>query len=87
MKVDDDRLRDAIKVYNRSRILLDEFDELRTADAPPFTGTDALSVILAGTTMPRDEYNGLLEQFIAESKKAKGDGRQGEADARRKCQR
>ena len=72
VKVEEEKLREAIKVYNRSRTLLDEFDDLRTADAPPFAGTDALSVIIAGTTMPRDEYNGLLEKFIAESKKANG---------------
>jgi bcr-type benzoyl-CoA reductase subunit C len=72
VKVEDDKLRSSIKVYNRSRILLDEFDALRTSDEPPFTGTDALAVILAGTTMPREEYNNLLEKFISESKKAKG---------------
>ena len=41
-------------------------------DAPPFNGEDALAVILAGTTMPREEYNELLEQFIAKAEKSPG---------------
>ncbi len=72
VKVDDEKLRASIRLYNRGRALLDEFDALRTAGEPPFTGSDALAVILAGTTMARDDYNDLLEKFIAASKKEKG---------------
>ncbi|TFH41924.1 MAG: 2-hydroxyacyl-CoA dehydratase [Chrysiogenales bacterium] len=72
VKVEDEKLLDSIRLYNRSRALLEEFDLIRTADEPPFTGTDALAVILAGTAMTRDEYNELLETFIAAAKKSKG---------------
>ncbi|HOC60690.1 MAG TPA: 2-hydroxyacyl-CoA dehydratase family protein [Smithellaceae bacterium] len=72
VKITDDDLTKAIKVYNHSRMLLDRFEALRTLDAPPFSGEDALAVILAGTTMPREEYNKLLEQFIADAEKTSG---------------
>jgi len=65
-------LKKAIKLYNHSRKLLDRFEELRTLDAPPFSGEEALAVILAGTTMPREEYNELLTQFIAKAEKSPG---------------
>ena len=72
VKITSDDLKKAIKLYNYSRKLLDRFEELRTLDAPPFSGEEALAVILAGTTMPREEYNVLLEQFIAKADKAPG---------------
>ena len=72
VKITSDDLKKAIKLYNYSRKLLDRFEELRTLDAPPFSGEEALAVILAGTTMPREEYNVLLEQFIAKAEKSPG---------------
>jgi benzoyl-CoA reductase subunit C len=72
VKISDDELKKAIQLYNQSRLLLDRFEALRTLDAPPFSGEDALAVILAGTTMPREEYNKLLEQFIADAEKTSG---------------
>ncbi len=72
VKISEEELRGAIRVYNRGRALLEELDRLRTMPAPPFTGAEALSVILAGTVMPRDDYNGLLEQFLAAKREAAG---------------
>jgi bcr-type benzoyl-CoA reductase subunit C len=72
VKIADADLKKSIKLYNHSRKLLDRFETLRTMDAPPFNGEDALAVILAGTTMPREEYNELLEQFIAKAEKSPG---------------
>jgi len=72
VKIADVDLKKAIKLYNYSRILLERFEALRTLDAPPFSGEEALAVILAGTTMPREEYNALLEQFISNAEKSPG---------------
>jgi benzoyl-CoA reductase subunit C len=72
VKITGGDLKKAIKLYNHSRKLLDRFEALRTLDAPPFSGEEALAVILAGTTMPREEYNVLLEQFIANADKSPG---------------
>lgn len=59
----------AIRLYNKSRDLLDEFDAIRTADEPLITGTEALGVILAGTTMPREIYTELLDTLIKQLRK------------------
>lgn len=72
IKIEEDKLRDSIKLYNRSRQLLEEFDRIRTGDEPPFSGAEALAVILAATAMPRDKYNTLLEDFISDVQKSEG---------------
>ncbi|HPV41147.1 MAG TPA: 2-hydroxyacyl-CoA dehydratase family protein [Spirochaetota bacterium] len=70
--ITDDRLRDAIILFNKSRDLLDRFDGLRIADNPAITGTEALAVILSGTTMPRDIYVELLEGLLGALEKSRG---------------
>ena len=64
-------LKKSIELYNKARVLLDKFDEIRIKENLPITGKDALSVILAGTTMPREEYLTMLESYIDELKKSK----------------
>jgi benzoyl-CoA reductase subunit C len=71
VKITNDNLWEAIRLYNKSRDLLDEFDTIRTADAPVITGTEALGVILAGTTMPRDKYMELLGDLVKKLRKSK----------------
>ncbi|PKL37497.1 MAG: 2-hydroxyacyl-CoA dehydratase [Spirochaetae bacterium HGW-Spirochaetae-1] len=63
-----EKLSDAIRLFNKSRDLLDELDRLRISDAPAITGTEAMAVILAGTTMPRVPYVELLEKLISDIK-------------------
>ncbi len=70
--VKEEKLRESIKLYNESRKMLEEFEALRSADEPPFTGTDALAVIIANGAMPREEYNAQLKIFLEEAKKKKG---------------
>ncbi|HON79565.1 MAG TPA: 2-hydroxyacyl-CoA dehydratase family protein [Spirochaetota bacterium] len=70
--IGEEDLRKSIKVYNRTRELVTEFEMLRTRDDPACTGAEALSVLLAGTAMPREEYNALLEEYIAEAGNAPG---------------
>lgn len=65
-------LRKSIKVYNRTRELFAEFEMLRTRDDPACTGAEALGVLLAGTAMPREEYNALLEEYIKEAGNVSG---------------
>jgi benzoyl-CoA reductase subunit C len=61
-----EKLREAIAVHNRTRLMLERFDAIRSQADPPISGTDSLAVILAGTTMPRDDYNALLEALLKE---------------------
>jgi benzoyl-CoA reductase subunit C len=72
VSITDDKLREIIRLFNKSRDLLEQLDGLRIADNPSITGTEALAVILAGTTMPRGEYVGLLEGLIGDLRKGSG---------------
>ncbi len=73
VSINEDKLRETIQLFNKSRDLLEQFDRLRIADKPAITGTEALAVILAGTTMPRDVYVELLEGLIGNMQKSKGE--------------
>lgn len=79
VSITDRALREAILLFNKSRDFLDQFDRFRIAVSPVISGTDALAVILSGTTMPRDVYAGHLEELIgtlrANGKELKGRAR------------
>jgi bzd-type benzoyl-CoA reductase N subunit len=65
-KVSDDRLRSTIAEYNRCRGLLRRLYGLRKEDPPRVSGTEALQVLVAGMGIAVEEFNGLLEEVIAE---------------------
>lgn len=71
VKITDDDLKKAISVYNKGRTLLKRLDGLRIMDEVPISGADALAVIIAGTAIPRDEYNKLLEELFDELEESK----------------
>ncbi|HOD16449.1 MAG TPA: 2-hydroxyacyl-CoA dehydratase family protein [Spirochaetota bacterium] len=62
--ITNEKLAEAIRVHNKTRLLLERFDAIRSQAGPPISGTDSLAVILAGTTMPRDDYNRLLGELV-----------------------
>lgn len=66
LEIQPDSLRRSIALYNQTRRLLRELWELRKADPPPLSGTEALEVILAGQVMPKEEFNPLLAAHIEE---------------------
>jgi len=68
VQITDDRLRESVELYNETRNLLKQFYDLRQADAPPISGAEALSVVLAGTVMPKPKYNELLKKLLEELK-------------------
>ncbi|MBW2217109.1 MAG: 2-hydroxyacyl-CoA dehydratase [Deltaproteobacteria bacterium] len=72
VKVEPDKLENAIETYNRTRTLLKTLYELRSNDNPPLTGSDTLSVLLAGQVLPKDQYNGLLERLLEELGETEG---------------
>jgi benzoyl-CoA reductase subunit C len=59
-------LRNAVDVYNETRSLLGRLYDLRKGKAPPLTGAQALSVVVAGCSLPRDRYNQLLKRLLHE---------------------
>lgn len=70
--ITDDKLREAIKTHNETRRLLRQLYDMRKSDAPPITGAEALSVVVASTCMPRAEYNQMLKELVEDLKGAEG---------------
>ena len=64
--ISDERLWKAIKLHNETRRLQRQLYELRKRKAPPITGAETLAVMVAGTAMPREEYNKLLKELVDE---------------------
>ena len=67
----------AIGLHNRCRALLRELYELRKQEPPLISGTEITWVLVAGMTIPVQEFNDLLEDIIAEvrGRKPSSDGR------------
>ena len=59
-------LSDAIELYNRTRVLLGRASALRGEDPPRAAGSEVLALSVASASMPKDRFNQLLEQRLAE---------------------
>ncbi len=62
--VSDQRLTDALRLYNRTRSLLSRASELRAADPPRIAGSEVLAMSVAAASMPKDRFNDLLERRL-----------------------
>jgi benzoyl-CoA reductase subunit C len=71
-EVTDDKLRSAIRLYAESRALLRELYDLRKGDRPPLTGAETLSIVLAASSMPREDFNRILRKALAELREREG---------------
>lgn len=65
VQITEEKLREAIREVNESRRLLHELYELRKAEQPPITGAEALSVTVAYTCMPKEQFNRELKTLLA----------------------
>ncbi len=72
VEITDNRLWEAIKLHNETRRLQKRLYELRKSKAPPVTGTEALIIMVAGTAMPKDKYNGMLKALLETLEQAEG---------------
>ena len=68
-RIPDLHIENSIKVYNRGRELMQQLYELRKRDRPPVTGAEAVEVSKAAVRMPRERFNELMEQLLAEIKR------------------
>ncbi|MDD4242624.1 MAG: 2-hydroxyacyl-CoA dehydratase family protein [Smithellaceae bacterium] len=68
-KLDESKLRDAIRLYNRRRALLREVYDLRRENPPRVSGTEITKLLVAGMGIPAAEHIGLVSAFIDEVKK------------------
>jgi len=67
----EDDLVSAIKLYNRSRRLLQRLSELRCSEPARTSGSELLAMAVAAASMPRDRFNSLLEAHLADLGSAK----------------
>jgi benzoyl-CoA reductase subunit C len=70
VKITKDKLKKSIKLYNEGRQLLQQLDSLRYRKDVPISGEDALAILIAGHAIPREEFNRILKDLIAELEKA-----------------
>jgi benzoyl-CoA reductase subunit C len=75
--ITDDKLMDSIKIYNKSRLLLKRIDKFRIGDEVMISGTDAQTIILAGSSIHRKEYNNILEETLDELENDQKAGKEG----------
>ena len=66
VRITQESLWDAIKLFNKTRELLLKLYETRKADRPSISGAETMELLNAGFRMPRDKYNGLLERLLDE---------------------
>ncbi|MGL3150188.1 2-hydroxyacyl-CoA dehydratase subunit D [Microbacterium sp. A82] len=59
-----DSLQNAIRLVNRTRELLRRVEAIRASDNSTITGVDAAAIALAAMLMPKQRFNGLLEETL-----------------------
>jgi bzd-type benzoyl-CoA reductase N subunit len=74
VKITDDKIQEAIKIHNETRALQRELYNLRKQKNPPITGAETLAVIVAGTAIPKAQYNALLKELLNDLRERKIDG-------------
>jgi benzoyl-CoA reductase subunit C len=62
--IGDDRLADAIGVYDENRRLLRQVYELRKASPPPLSGEEAMEMVLADQMVDKAEHSAALKQLL-----------------------
>lgn len=65
VEITEEKLRAAIVLHNRTRRLQQELYKLQQSQSVYLSGTELLLVMLAAVSMPREDYNALLEELIA----------------------
>ncbi len=69
--ITDEALFKAIDLYNETRDLELELDKLRLSPDTAVSGTEAMTLLLAGTAIPKEVYNPLLKKAINGIKRRK----------------
>ncbi|MDR3364017.1 MAG: AMP-binding protein [Clostridiales Family XIII bacterium] len=58
--ITDEKLNASIALYNETRALIRQLYELRLASEPVISASETLEILLAGMTMPKEDFNKLL---------------------------
>lgn len=70
LKITNDALWEAIRLYNKTRDLLRQVYELRKADRSPLSGAQTMEVMNAGLRMPKNAFNDLLQELLTQARNA-----------------
>jgi benzoyl-CoA reductase subunit C len=70
--ISNEKIDDAIKVYNRTRQLIKTISELRKSASPVLSGSEFMEIALAGMLTDKREYNKLLVKILDSLTKRKG---------------
>ena len=63
-KINNEDLIESINIYNENRRLLREIHDLRILDTPKITGSEALQISMANSSIPKEYANKELERII-----------------------
>ena len=69
--ITNEKLTQAIKIFNQGRQLLKQIEDLRSRDDVVVSGTEVFAATVAGTVMPRDEYTQHLKKWMTGLNKRK----------------
>ena len=72
VSITDTNLNKSIEIYNKNRHLMREIYKLRTLDAPKLTGTEALRLSIANSSVPKEIANQELDRILNGLKKSEG---------------
>lgn len=70
--ITDEDLAAAIELHNRIREKQARLSALRAQEKPALTGAEFMTVMIAGTCMPREDYEKALDTIIAECEQGEG---------------
>lgn len=71
VKITDNALKDAIKLCNKTRVLLNEINDLRKNKSPLISSSDFLRLCKFSMLYSKEEFNDLVSAFLNELKNAK----------------
>jgi benzoyl-CoA reductase subunit C len=72
ISITDEDLAGAIRLYNQTRRLLSQASALRAEDPPRLTGSELLAMAVAASSIPKDQFNALLERRLAQVRSGNG---------------
>ena len=72
VSITSEALFETIDLYNETRRLEKDLEALRMLPDPPLTGAQAMTLVLAGTALPKQVYNPMLSSAMEELKGKKG---------------
>lgn len=70
--ITDERLWQAIRLCNETRRLQRKLYDLRKTEAPPISSAETVTVMVAGTCMPKEQYNSGLKELLKALSKVNG---------------